>query len=381
MDTEVSLMPKNDNAGLFVAIAIVMFVLGTEYLVARRKGKKIFRFENTIANISMGIFDRIAGVFMVPIIYFYFDFLYQNFSIFNIPETVSWFIVAVLCSDFTWYFYHRSGHRVNLFWGAHIIHHQSEDYNYSVAFNLTPFQVFVRVMFWSVMPVIGFSAKMVLGTHLVIGLYQFLLHSPLIPKLGIIEEFMVTPSHHRVHHGSNEKYLDKNFGGVFIVWDRLFGTFEREDEEVSYGITKDINSRGFLTNVFHYYGNLIYLMKQMPTFLGKMNVLFKGPDWVPATGELEHLTLYVDKGTYEYKEYTAFEKTYIIGSLILTILVLGFMSAYITYFPSFGIEITTMFILTTLVTLGRMMEKQPVFTLELVKYGVTLAYVASYFFI
>ncbi|MDO6737315.1 sterol desaturase family protein [Wenyingzhuangia sp. 2_MG-2023] len=379
MKGEVSLMPQNDKASLFIAIAVVMFVLGTEYLIARRKGKTIFRFENTIANISMGIFDRIAGVFMVPIIYFYFHYLHEYFAIFEIPETVGWFVFAVFVSDFTWYFYHKSGHKINLFWGAHIIHHQSEDYNYSVAFNLTPFQVFVRVMFWSLMPIIGFSAKMVLGTHLVIGLYQFLLHTPLIPKLGIIEEFMVTPSHHRVHHGSNERYLDKNYGGVLIIWDRLFGTFQREDEEVSYGITRDINSRGFLTGVFHYYGNLFHLMKQMPTLGGKLNVLLKGPDWIPASGELEHLPLYVDKGTYEYKVYTKGQKTYIIGSLVLTIVVLGFMSAFITYIPTAGMEIITMFILTTLITIGRMMEKQPVVTLELVKYGVVLAYVGYLF--
>lgn len=316
---------------------------------------------------------------MVPIIYFYFHYLHEYFAIFEIPETVGWFVFAVFVSDFTWYFYHKSGHKINLFWGAHIIHHQSEDYNYSVAFNLTPFQVFVRVMFWSLMPIIGFSAKMVLGTHLVIGLYQFLLHTPLIPKLGIIEEFMVTPSHHRVHHGSNERYLDKNYGGVLIVWDRLFGTFQREDEEVSYGITRDINSRGFLTGVFHYYGNLFHLMKQMPTLGGKLNVLLKGPDWIPASGELEHLPLYVDKGTYEYKVYTKGQKTYIIGSLVLTIVVLGFMSAFITYIPTAGMEIITMFILTTLITIGRMMEKQPVVTLELVKYGVVLAYVGYLF--
>jgi len=374
MEENISLMPKNDNAGLFIAIAVVMFVLGTEYLVARRKGLKIFRFENTIANISMGIFDRIAGVFMVPIIYFYFDYLHQHFSIFKIPETAGWFALAVLCSDFTWYFYHKSGHKINFFWGAHIIHHQSEDYNYSVAFNLTPFQVFIRVAFWSVMPILGFSAKTVLGTHLVIGLYQFLLHSPLIPKLGIIEEFMVTPSHHRVHHGSNEKYLDKNFGGVLIIWDRLFGSFQREEEEVSYGITMDINSRDFLTGVFHYYGNLFFMMKQMPTFSGKIDVLFKGPDWVPATGALEHLPLYVEKGSYQYKEYSSLEKGYIIGNIVLMMVTMGFLSAFIANIPILGIEIITMFMLITLVSIGRMMEKQFILYLEIFKYSMALTY-------
>lgn len=374
MKEEFSLMPKNDNAGLFIALAIVMFFLGTEYLVARRKGKKIFRFENTIANISMGIFDRIAGIFLLPIIFFYYHYLHEYFAIFEIPNTKVWFAFAVLLSDFTWYFYHKSGHKINLFWGAHIIHHQSEDYNYTVALNLTPFQVFVRVMFWSLMPVVGFSAKVVLGTHLVIGLYQFLLHSPLIPKLGFIEEFMVTPSHHRVHHGSNEKYLDKNFGGVLIIWDRLFGTFQREEEEVNFGITKDINSRDFLTGVFHYYSNLIFMMKQMPTFSGKMDILFKGPDWVPKTGELEHLPLYIDKGTYEYKEYSKNQKIYIVGNLILMLLGVATMSSIITDIPVLGLEVITMFIMITLVSIGRMMEKESVLYLEIFKYGIVLTY-------
>ncbi|GGF77946.1 sterol desaturase family protein [Wenyingzhuangia marina] len=375
MKEEISLMPKNDNAGLFIVISIVMFVLATEYIVARRKGKKIFRFENTIANISMGIFDRIAGVFMVPVIFFFYHYLHEYFAIFTIPQTTTWFLVAVLVSDIVWYFYHLSGHRINLFWGSHIIHHQSEDYNYSVAFNLTPFQVFIRIMFWSIMPIIGFSAEVVLGTHAVLGLYQFLLHTPLIPKLGIIEEFMVTPSHHRVHHGSNPEYLDKNYGGIFIIWDRLFGTFQREEKEVKYGITMDINSRDFVTGVFHYYANLLYMMKQMPTIGGKLNVLFKGPDWVPTTGALEHLPLYVEKGSYQYKTYSLAEKVYIIGNIVLVALVLCTMSYKITEIPSFGLEVMTFYMLVTLVSIGRLIEKQSVKYIEIFKYLVVLAYV------
>ncbi|MGY5354663.1 sterol desaturase family protein [Wenyingzhuangia sp. IMCC45467] len=374
MKEEVTLMPKGDNAGLFIVISIVMFVLAIEYIVARRKGKKIFRFENTIANISMGIFDRIAGVFMVPIIFFFYHYLHQYFAIFNIPQTTIWFFVAILVSDIVWYFYHLSGHRINLFWGSHIIHHQSEDYNYSVAFNLTPFQVFIRIMFWSVMPIIGFSAEVVLATHVVLGLYQFLLHTPLIPKLGIIEEFMVTPSHHRVHHGSNQEYLDKNYGGIFIIWDRIFGTFQREEAEVKYGITMDINSRDFVTGVFHYYANLLHLMRQMPTLGGKLNILFRGPDWVPASGELQHLPLYVEKGSYKYKTYSLLEKICIIGNVALVAIVLCTLSYKIAGLPFFGIEVVTFYMLVTLVSIGRMVEKQPVKYIELFKYLVVISY-------
>ena len=379
MKEGISLMPKSDHAGLFIVVSIVMFVLAMEYIIARRKGKKIFRFENTIANISMGIFDRIAGVFLVPIIFFFYHYLHEYFAIFKIPETLPWFLIAVLFSDIVWYFYHLSGHRINLFWGSHIVHHQSEDYNYTVAFNLTPFQVFIRILFWSVMPIIGFSAEVVLGTHAVLGLYQFLLHTPLIPKLGIIEEFMVTPSHHRVHHGSNPEYLDKNFGGILIVWDRLFGTFKREEAEVKYGITMDINSRDFVTGVFHYYSNLLHLMSQMPTLKGKLNILFRGPDWIPSTGELNHLPLYVEKGSYEYKIYSLSEKIYIIGHIILVALVLCTMSYKIAELPTFGLEVMSFYMLVSLVTIGRMMEKQSVIQIELFKYLIVAGYLLYYF--
>ena len=371
-------MPKDDKI-LWAVFAFALFVVASEYLIARRKGKQIFRFENTIANFSMGMFDRIAGVFMVPLIYFYYYFLHTYLSVFKIPETTGWFLVALLCTDFIWYFYHRSGHRINLFWGAHIIHHQSEDYNYTVAFNLTPFQVIIRVLFWSAMPVLGFTPEVVLGTHLFIGIYQFLLHTPLIPKLGVIEKVMVTPSAHRVHHGSNELYLDKNFGGVLIIWDRIFGTYQEEIEEVSYGITKDINSRDFLTGVFHYYQNLSYLMSQMPTLKGKLQVLFKGPDWEPLLNDLEHIPLYVEKGDYEYKQYSFGEKFYIIGNIVLVTLLIPLMSYYITAIPVLGIEVIVAFMMISLVTVGRMMEKNKVLYMELFKYSIALAYTFYHF--
>ena len=317
---------------LGLVISFVLFIIGLEYLLTRSKGKRVFRFQNTISNLLMGAFDRVASLFMVPLIYFYYGFLYEHFRLLSIPETMGYFVLAVFLSDFIWYFYHRSGHRINLFWGAHIIHHQSEDYNYTVALNLTPFQVALRVLFWSFMPVLGFTPKVVLGTHLVIGLYQFLLHTTLVPKLGIIERIFVTPSHHRVHHGSNEAYLDKNYGGVLILWDRLFGTFQEETDSVTYGLTKDVNSRDFLTTVFHYYQNLIFQMKQLPSLQQKLALLIKGPDWVPETGALQSLSLYVDKGKASYFSYTLAQKAYIVLNLVALFICLSVISYYVTTF-------------------------------------------------
>jgi sterol desaturase/sphingolipid hydroxylase (fatty acid hydroxylase superfamily) len=324
----------------------------------------------------MGAFDRATGLLMVPFIFFYYDFLHQHLAIFTIPESMTYFILAVFVTDFLWYFYHLAGHKVNLFWGAHIIHHHSEDYNYTVALNLTPFQVVVRILIWSVMPILGFSATVVLGTHLVIGLYQFLLHTTLIPKLGFIEKFMVTPSHHRVHHGSNEQYLDKNFGGILIIWDKLFGTYETEQETVAYGITKDINTRNFVPSVFHYYDNLIFQAKRLPTFKEKFLLFFKGPDWVPASGEMELSSRYITKGTYNYQNYTKKKQFYIVFSVVFTFVLLAIVAYIMADIPRNFVYGFVLVLLLFFISIGRMMENKKVIILEIVKY-VSLAVLFS----
>lgn len=359
---------NDNNKFLWIVIIGVLLIIFIEYLVARYKGLKIFRLQNTISNLSMGIFDRVAGLLMVPIIYMHFNFLHTHLAIFNIPETKYYFILAVIISDFLWYIYHRAGHKVNIFWGAHIIHHQSEDYNYSVAVSLTPFQVVIRVLVWSLMPIMGFSAKVVLGTHLVIGLYQFLLHTTLIPKLGIIEKFMVTPSHHRVHHGSNKEYLDKNFGGIFIIWDRFFGSFQEEINPVFYGATKDINTRNFVPSVFHYYANLLFQVKQLPTTKEKIKLLFNGPDWVPESGALKLSSTYINKGSYDYKSYSKSKTFYLIFLTLFAFTLLAITAYIMADIPITYTYLLLVFIMLNIVILGRLIENKSVLVLELIKY-------------
>ena len=367
-----------ENKYLWLVAALVFFVIGMEYLFSRSQRKNIFRFENTISNLLMGVFDRIASLFMLPLIYFYYDFLHLHFSLVEVPNTWGWFVVAVLLSDFIWYFYHRSGHRINLFWGAHIIHHQSEDYNYSVALNLTPFQVVIRVLFWSLMPVLGFLPEIVLATHLFIGLYQFLLHTTLIPKLGPIEKLFVTPSHHRVHHGSNPEYIDKNYGGILIVWDRIFGTFQEEKTQVVFGITKDINSRAFLTSVFHYYQNLIFQAKQLSTWKQKIQLMFKGPDWVPKAGPLKLLPLYIDKGTYAYQHFSKLKKCYIVFNTAAVFFVLIFFAYFMAFFSVLEMLLVAIFTLLTLVIVGRLLVNKPTYFLESIR--ISLVFIGLFLF-
>lgn len=358
-----------ENKHLWIVIATVLFFIGAEFLYARTKGMRLFRFENTVSNLLMGVFDRVAGLFMIPLIWYYYNLLYDSWHLFEIPNTKLWFAFAVLLSDFIWYFYHKSGHRINLFWGAHIIHHQSEDYNYTVALNLTPFQVMIRVLFWSFMPLLGFKPEVVLGTHVFIGLYQFLLHTTVIPKLGFIEKILVTPSHHRVHHGSNPEYIDKNYGGVLIIWDRMFGTFQEEKAEVSYGITQDINSRDLVTLVFHYYQNLIFIMRQIPSWREKIILLFKGPDWKPSSAKVTPLSLYIKKDTYLYKNYSLVKKSYIITNIALVMSTLGLVAFFAVHLLWADFITAILFILLSLVINGRLLENKKVLWLEVIRWG------------
>jgi sterol desaturase/sphingolipid hydroxylase (fatty acid hydroxylase superfamily) len=173
---------------------------------------------------------------MVPFFYF-FDYIHRHFAIFDLnPGAWTW-VILFLATDLVWYWYHRLAHEINIFWAAHIVHHQSEDYNYTVSARITVFQASLRCLFWAVLPLLGFSATMIAVLLLVHGCYPFFIHTQTIGKLGWFEYLFVTPSHHRVHHASNPQYLDKNYGDVLIIWDKLFGTFAVEQEKPVYGLT------------------------------------------------------------------------------------------------------------------------------------------------
>jgi sterol desaturase/sphingolipid hydroxylase (fatty acid hydroxylase superfamily) len=160
-------------------------------------------------------------------------------------------LALFIATDFVWYWYHRLAHTINIFWCVHVVHHQSEDFNYTVSARITVLQAFVRTGFWSVLPLAGFSAEMITSILLVHEVYPFFVHTQLIGKMGILEHIIVTPSHHRVHHACNDEYLDKNYGDVLIIWDKLFGTFVEEKAPPVYGLTKQLGSQSFLWQHFH----------------------------------------------------------------------------------------------------------------------------------
>ncbi|MCF6402218.1 sterol desaturase family protein [Chitinophaga filiformis] len=352
------------------AVPLFLGLMGIEYLVARKTGKNYFGFSSSVSNINIGIAERLLDTFTVGVFYFIYDYLHQHFGVFNIRSSVVLWIALLILTDFIWYWYHRLAHEVNLLWAAHVVHHQSEDFNYTVSARITVFQAFFRMCFWSVLPVIGFPAAMIISVQLVHGIYPFFIHTRTIGKLGILEYIFVTPSHHRVHHASNEKYLDKNYGDVFIIWDKLFGTFAVEEEEPEYGLTKPLDSHSFLWQHFHFILEIFYTLKQAKGFRARWKIVFGKPDHIdPAIRpKLEERFLFRNTAVGASRKLQQYVIWQVGGILLLLFLFLLFED----YVPVFAQVCITLVILLTLVNSGAIMEQRRwVFYLEYARLLIT----------
>jgi len=190
-------------------------------------------------------------------------------------------VLLFFAEDFTYYWYHRASHEVRFLWAAHENHHSSERYNLSTALRQSWTTPFTEMLFYWPLPLLGFHPTMLLTQKAVSLLYQFWIHTELIDRLGAAERLFNTPSNHRVHHGSNLEYLDRNHGGILIVWDRLFGTFEPERARVRYGLTKRLESFNPLTIAFHEWSALARDVRRADSWRARLAYVFAPPGWSP----------------------------------------------------------------------------------------------------
>jgi sterol desaturase/sphingolipid hydroxylase (fatty acid hydroxylase superfamily) len=217
---------------------------------------------------------------MKAMAYFTFLWIYDNFRIFTFrPELWYSWVILLFLEDFAFYMHHRSCHEIRLFWAGHVNHHSSVNYNLAVALRQGWGELTHKYIWWLWLPLIGFHPMMILMQMSISLIYQYWLHTETIKSLGPLEWFMNTPSHHRVHHGRNVRYLDRNHAGIFIIWDRLFGTFEKETEKPEYGITTNIETYNPLKIASHEYIALWKDVKKAPGFLNKIRYIFMPPGW------------------------------------------------------------------------------------------------------
>lgn len=268
---------ENINFLAFAMPAFFLFVYLEYKLAQRRKRPEIFNYESSVSNISIGLAERLINLFIAASFYQLFYYIYEHYRIFDIPSNFWIWVGLILATDFVWYWYHRLGHEVNFFWAAHIVHHHSEEFNFTAAARITTFQAIIRTGFWCILPFIGFHPRMVITMLIVHGAYSFFTHTQVIGRIKWLEYIFVTPSVHGVHHASDEKYLDKNYGDMFTFWDRMFGTFQEEEEKPKYGLTHPLKSYSFLWQHFHYYFEIYELWKRSKGFKARWDAVFGSP--------------------------------------------------------------------------------------------------------
>ena len=231
----------------------------------------------------MGSLSSLSGLMIVGGSALIYEFVVDAFALpqLSADSTLVW-ITTFIFYDLAYYWKHRLGHEVALFWGSHVSHHQSEDYNLGTALRQTSID-FHGFLFLIPFFIAGVPGEVLVATVSLNLIYQFWVHTQHVPKLGPIEWIMVTPSNHRVHHARNDQYVDKNYGGVFIIWDRIFGTFQDElaEEPAVYGLRKPLNSWNPLWANTHVYWRLLVDFVKIKGIKNKVQLLFTRPGWLP----------------------------------------------------------------------------------------------------
>ncbi|ABZ93610.1 Sterol desaturase [Leptospira biflexa serovar Patoc strain 'Patoc 1 (Ames)'] len=282
-------MFENFRAPQIVTFAIPVFFLliGIEVYIGYRRNKDLYRLNDSIADLSTGIISQIWGLFQKGVGLYAYFYIYEHFRFFEFAMTNPWaWVLCIVGQDFCYYWSHRLAHEVNFLWAGHVIHHHSEEYNLVVALRQTGLGGLVSWIFYVPLALFGFHPWMYLASGQINLIYQFWVHTKAVGKIGKIGEYLLsTPSHHRVHHAINPIYIDKNHGGIFIIFDRMFGTFREETEPCVYGTVKPLRSFNPVYANFHYYWELLKQAFQAEYFLDKILVFFKPPGWIPRQGQ------------------------------------------------------------------------------------------------
>jgi len=258
-----------------------------ERIILYAKGKSP-PVNDSLAAIGTGMFQEFANLFAKSSVSIGYMYINEHYGMFMLPwdSPITWIISAIFV-DFGYYWLHRAAHEVNLFWSQHQVHHSSEEYNMATAIRQGVFQGYYTWLFY--LPLAFFIPPSHFAAHVQFNLlWQFWLHTELIDDMGPLEWVFNTPSHHRVHHGSTRYCIDKNYAGVLIIWDRIFGTFaaERREEPMVYGLIGQINFFNPLYLEFYYWGKMYEKVKSVDGIANKLRAIFYGPGWFPGTPRL-----------------------------------------------------------------------------------------------
>lgn len=265
---------------LFYAIPAFVLLLVLEVILATRMQLDLYELPDTAASITMGLGMLGVGMLTKPVIFVFYAFL-NRFAPLHLGYAWWVWILAFFADEISYYWFHRASHECRFFWASHVVHHSSQRYNLGTALRQSWTGSLTGWVFWMWMPLVGFTPMMIMTMQAVSLIYQYWIHTELIRTTGPLEKIINTPSHHRVHHGSNPRYIDRNHGGTLIIWDRLFGTFEPESEPVHYGLTTNIHTYNPVRIAFHEWAAILRDLRHAHSWRERWMYAFGGPGWKP----------------------------------------------------------------------------------------------------
>ena len=262
-----------------IGVPIVLTMIFIEILISNLRNQNFYKSGDTLCTIGLLSGNIIVAFAIKGMVLAFHIYLYQ-FRVFDfvnqIPIWALW-IITFISIDLVFYVYHRMSHRIRFLWAIHLSHHSSEEMNFAVSFRQAWFGPISKIPFFMVLPILGFDPTIIAVAGVISTLWGIVGHTQVIGKLGPLEWIFNTPSHHRVHHGSNKQYIDKNYGNLLIIWDRLFGTFEPEDEKVKFGLVNNVNTFNPVKVTFMAWMSMINDLKQKNSFIEIIKIIFGPP--------------------------------------------------------------------------------------------------------
>ncbi len=267
------------------AIPVFFALIGLELWVAHRRRARAYDFADAVCSIGLGAMSQVSGIFSKLVVLAIYVAVFDHLRLFSLSAgSVAVWLAGLLLYDFLYYWHHRLGHEVGVLWAAHVVHHQSEEFNLSTALRQTSSGFLFGWVFYLPMALLGFPPLVFVAVGLIDLLYQYWIHTEQIGRLGWFDRVFASPSNHRVHHGVNDRYLDKNYGGILILWDRLFGTFADEDadEPVIYGTRSPLRRYDPVWSNLEVYAALARDAWRTRRWRDKLALWWKPPGWRPA---------------------------------------------------------------------------------------------------
>lgn len=373
------------SSALKYVLPLFFVLMLIELIVSKYRNLDVIKSMDAVSSLSSGITNMLKKALGLTIYIISYDFLLNQLTVFKIESTALQYIIGFIAIDFYAYWSHRWSHEYNILWNRHLVHHSSEEYNLPVALRQTIVD-FVQVYTFLLIPaaIFGVTTDVIIMLGVVMLFGGFWYHTQLIDKLGFLEKIIVTPSHHRIHHAINPVYIDKNYGGILIVWDKLFGTFQEELPDVKpvYGITRQVNTWNPVKINFQHITLLIKDAWRTSNVWDKFRIWFMPTGWRPADIAEKYPVPYI-KDTSKQQKYmptaSIYLKVWSWTQLFITFLLTMFLFSQMAAIPKSAVYIYGLFIFLTVYSYTSLMDRDKYAWLyELIRCAVAFAILSNY---